>query len=688
MGNERLGLRRCALHAALLVGVLDATAGAASSDGGPPVLIPQRYPAPAWIDARLPLRSVQNTPHVLLAYRTSHTRILRAGQPWLNVADHLPGASLVRAEPAGAGAVLTLFIAADRPYAVYHYRSEGTLVPVVDSQIGAAVRGERSLIFVRGSSVIERALDGTAEQVRQRFLSQEVVERVDAIGDAVLVLVQRRNNTRDVVVLGSNEPRLQDVQFGSATRDGWVVNHRGRSVLVGGDGQLQPWSHDRRADVIEVARPPLSLEVREASAVLAITAEGTLWRRTPWVVNVEGYDVHRALRGEVMHAHRLQVVRSVDGTTAIWRESESDPWRPLDGMATPWGSSAISANQFSLDGSNLVAHSPDNVRWYRGATPTVLVGRGVDAMRLSGSTLWWRSHANVWTQMRLDASAAQPNPDPHVVQHAGRTLRVRGGEALTLDGQPLPFRWPETMRGYFGVVVDGAYPVEGTSYVLLVVGRQSPHGGHFVFDRVLAVDLRDGSVGRVGPEGAQPLGFDSHANFRRWHTLDAAPRGLWMTSGRDLWLAPLNGAAALKTGTVDAPDGSPVRATVSPDRQRIASVQAGQVVVWDAERAAVVARTPKLRTPSWKWGPRGHALAIAGAGSSFAISEAGDQARLGCAVAAGGSQSPLLDVLPETGAALVCVDGRLAISQPNRCIQLPEISCYQVSLITWGATVL
>lgn len=688
MWNKRVGMPRHALRAWVLVVLVGDSRALASADGGasPTDRVPQRYPAPAWIDARLPLRRDIATPHFLLAYQTSHARILRDGKPWLNVAEHIPGASVVRADPVGDDAVLSLYVGANRPYAVYRYRPGGPLLPICDSRVGAAVRKGRSLLFVRGSTVLERDLDGTHEQVRQRFSAQDLVERIDAFQDSALVLVKRRDNTRDVFVLGAAQPILRGVEFGSATVDGWAVNLRGKNWVVGGDGGLRALPIDRQQAVVDVALPPLSQDVRTSSAVVALLADGTAWRRTPWVVDVEGYEVHRAMRGEVLAAHRLQVVRSVDGSSAAWRESESDPWRLLDGTAAPWGPSAITGSAFLLDGTHLIAQQVDSLLWFRPGAQTVLVPKRARLMRHASGAVWWQTTSGLWTQTRLDAAREQPALDDHTLHHAGRTLGVSANQGLSLDGRPLPFRFPDDMQGHFGIVVDGAYPIEGTSYVLLVIGRQSAHGGHFVFDRVLAVDLRDGSVGRVGPQGALPLGFDTHANFHRWRTLDASARGLWMRTGRNLWLAPLDGSAARPVGVLDAAEGSLGPATVARDGQRIAFVQAGRVVVWDAERMAEAAHTPPLQAPSWKWAPHGHALAIAGRPGSFALGEDGSLRSLGCAVLAGESQSPLLDVLPETASALVCVDGQLAVSQPGRCVRHAELSCYQAIPIAWGET--
>lgn len=673
----------------------DGFAGAASAgDASAPTAGPaQRYPAPAWIDARLPAGKMAIGPHFLVALQTSHVRVLRDGKPWFNPADHLPGASIVRAEPVGDdAAVLSLYVGPNRPYAVVRYRAGGPLVPLADSQVAAVVRKGRSLLFVRGSTLVERDLDGQVEQLRARFSPQEVVERIEVFGDRVLVLLQRRNSTRDVLSVGSTEPLVTGIDFGSSTPDGWVVNQGGRNLIVGAEGSPRPLPPGSKLQIIDTVRPPLSFEERLGSAVVAIGTDGAMSRRTPWVVNVEGYDVHRALRGEVLPAHRLQVVRSVDGESAIWRESESDPWRLLDGLTTPWGTSAIAASEFSLQGNNLVARQGDGLRWFHGTSQTLLVPRGAKTLRLAGDILRWQTVDHLWTQVRLDESTAAATSDPQVVHHAGRALRVSRGEGLALDGRPLPYRFPTDMRGHFGVVVDGAYPVEGTSYVLLVVGRQSAHGGHFVFDRVLAVDVRDGSVARVGPDGAWPMGFDTRSNYGRFATLAASSRGLWMHVGRDLFLVPLAGQPAQKVGTLDEVDSQqgmaawPRRATVSPDNQRIAFVQEGRLVLWDAERAAVIARTPVLRSPSWTWGPRGHALALVSGKESFALGEDGALQRLGCAVAEGGSQSRLLDVLPEAGAALVCVDGNLAVSRPDRCVRLAELSCYQAIPIAWAAT--
>ncbi len=673
---------------AWLLPLLWATATAAASPGGAPGSpgpLPQRYPAPAWIAARLPPLPDRPGPYFLLSYQTEHRRLLWHGQPWLDLADHLPSASLLRAEPVGQEAVLTVYVGPRRPYAVYRYRAGQPLQPLVESRVGAAVSGGRSLLFVRGTEVLERDLEGGKERLRQRFAAKDSVERIDVYGEQAVVLLQHENRSQDVYLLGRSTPLLSDVQLGSVTSEGWVVSQRGRSLIVGSAGTPQPAPASASLPVIDITRPPLSLEVRQASALVAVSPTGELGRRTPWVVNVEGYDPHRALRGEVLPAHRLQVVRASDGSGAAWRESEADPWRRLDGLDTPWGESAIAASQFLLQGQDLLARQGDSLRWFRGPQATVLVRQGAVGMRLAGDTLWRQTTANLWTQTRLATVAAPADSEVQVVQHAGRALRVVAGQGLALDGQPLPYRFPADMRGHFGVVVDGAYPVAGTPYVLLVVGRQSAHGGHFVFDRLLAVDLRDGSVGRLGPVDAWPLGEETHRNFHRLRTIAASPRGVFMRSGQALWLAPLSGGAATLVGTL-AVGASVGPHAVSPDAQRIAFVDAGRVVVWDAERAAILASTPVLRQPSWKWGPVGHALAIASAGASYVLGASSALQPIRCPVEAGGSQSPLLDVLPEADAALVCVDGSLAVSRPERCLPLPALSCYQALPVAWGAT--
>ena len=642
---------------------------------------PLQYPAPPWIDAVLPMQAGPAEPSFLLMQYTTHRRVLRAGQPWCSEVQLGMGRSIVRAEPAKDDAIVTVFEPGKRALGVLRCRPSRPAERIVESDVGAAVRGD-SLLYARGAVVFERHLDTGAEQVRQRFPAGQQVERVDAFGERALVLLRKKEPAKDVYVLGARDPVLRDVEWGSAVQDGWVVHVRGTHQIVDAEGRVHPLAQAGSAPPVSLgARPPLSLEERNASAVISLSAEGTVVRRSPWVVDVEGYDVHRAMRGEVLPAHRLQVVRSVDGTAAAWRESPSGPWRSLDGAAVPWGTAKLDGDDFRLDGLRLLVRSNEGIRWFLPSAQGVAVVGPTREMRPAGPVLWWLSVDNVWMSRRFDAQTDASSLPPHTTVHAGHTLTAEGGTGVSLDGRALPFRWPSDLRGYFGVQVDGVYPVPETPYVLLNIGRQSAHGGHVVRGRVLAVDVRDGSVRLVGPADASPIGFDTRANFHRFRTVAASPRGLWMQHGSQIVLAPLDGSTAVTVGTQD-PDSW--TASASPDSLRLAFVQAGRVVVSDAERRAVVAQTRVLQTAGWQWAPTGHALVVHSAAGLWAIDEQAQLRRLGCSPEPG--NPTLREVLPDARAALLCQGGQLAVAGPDRCTPIAHLACHSLHSIGWGAT--
>ncbi|MFO0603402.1 MAG: hypothetical protein U0324_09525 [Polyangiales bacterium] len=617
---------------------------------------------PPWVESIQAPGASPTGPSFLVVRTATWRRVLRDGRPWCTPEQLPEGATLVRAEAAGDDAVVTVARGAP-PFAVMRCRPGAPASAVVDSDVAAAVTPRGTLLYARGSVLFERPLVGGADRARRRFATQTPVARVDAFPDGALVLTARlAGGDGDVYALDAPAPVLRGVSWTYATPDGWVVNARGANLHVAGDGRVRPLdpARDREA-------PPY--EEASVSAAFSIDAEGRTARRTPWVA------VRRGAPGAIT------VVRDEDEVAAVWRESPEAPWRTLDDARTPWGPAAIPAEEVRVSGPHLVARSGQTLRVWDGAAPARTVADDALAVSLDGDTLWWRTHRFVWTSQRLDAPAAPPTDD--AMRFDGHALAARGDAGITLDGRRLPFAWPTDMQGEFGVVVDGAFPVPGAGIALLTVGRQSSHGGHFVYDRLLAVDLRDGAVRRLSPAGAWPLGFDARANYGRWVTLAAGPRGAWLHDARRVLLAPLDGSPPRVAGPFDRAAMTP---TISRDATRVAFAQGGRVVAWDASPAATAARTGALRSPAVRWAPRGRGLVVASPDGTAAVTDDGEVLALGCARAAPeGVHGHVRAVLPGARAALVCDAGRLAVAAPGRCIPVPALPCDGTSVVPWAA---
>ncbi len=516
-----------------------------------------------------------------------------------------------------------------------------------------------TMLYARGATLLERSLSTGAERVRQRFQGASAVRTVGPVGRDVLALVEvadHKHSRQDLYLVGRGAPLLRDVHINAFLADRWYVHtNKLGNQTVGEGGSFGP-----PGETTPQAGCPsqLCIRVLRASAVIQVDAKARVRRLTPWFADAE------QLHGDPQppaRTHRLTTIRSHDGTTLRLREAPDLPWRTTNDSATIVAPATPDAIEVAVVGERMVllestqlrVLGPDTHQQLQGlpATRGHLIADGEHVALVSDNT------------DRVSISLTDPAPaHPPTHRFGPHTLAVTHRQQLALDGRDLPFRLPDDMRGDHSPLIDGVFAVPGAATALLAVGRQSHHGGHYVHDRVLALNLVDGSIRRVGPEGAWPLGERTGQRYGAWHHLytDASGRWLLMQSVNTILLAPLDGAAVTPIGTWSPGDSN---TTGSADHKRFAAIHRGRITVGDYTGPMKTLATPKLHEARITWAPSGHAFVVISRDGTHAVRDDGSVHTLACT----GPSDDILEVLPDARAALLRRAGTLWVAAEDAC---------------------
>lgn len=615
------------------------------------------FAAPAWLDAVAPRADTLVEPGFVLEHATYHYRVTR-GDETLFTLDSLGvgHGAILAAVPVGDAVLVWVYQNPD--FAALLWTPTGTQRLVTSSSGAFAVIGD-TMLYARGPTVLERSLSTGAQRVRQRFPGASAVRSVGPVGRDVLALVELadpKRSRQDLYLVGRDAPLLKDVYLHAQLADRWYVHTNklgNQSVGEGGSfgppGETTPQTG---------CRSQLCIRVTRASAVIEVDANARARRLTPWFADPEQLtnDPQPPSR-----THRLTTIRSHDGTTLRLREAPDLPWRTANDSATIVAPATPDAIEVAVVGERMVLLESTQLRVLGPGTSQKL--QGLPATR--GHLIADGEHVALVSDgsERVSISLAEPAPThPPTHRFGPHTLAVIDRQHLALDGRDLPLRLPDNMRGDHSPLIDGAFAVPGAATALLAVGRQSHHGGHYVHDRVLALNLVDGSVLRVGPEGAWPLGEPTRQRFGTWRHLytDASGRWLLMRSVNTIVLAPLDGGPATPVGTWSEGDSAP---SSSADHERFAAIHRGRITLGDYTGPMKTLATPKLHEARITWAPSGHAFVVISHNGTHAVRDDGSVHTLACK----GPSDDILEVLPDARAALLRRAGTLWVAAEDAC---------------------
>ena len=635
----------------------------------PPAPSPSPFPAPTWL-ADLPPHLAPPVPDgFLLAYTTHHQRVTRDGAPLFTLASlgH-PIAHVLELAPVG-DAVL-VWAHSERRFIALLWSPTGTRTLATSDSAAFALQSD-ALLHARGPEIVERSITTGVERSRQRFPAGTIIQRLGLVGRDVLVLIDTgppKQRRQDLHILGRPTPLVRDVHLNAILPDRWSLhtNTRG-NFTVGESGTIGPSTHESPRDPCSAA---LCVRSVRASALIQLGANGQLRRLTRWIADPE----QNASDPQPVSRHQLTAIRGVDGTGLRFREAPDLPWRAASEAAAIVAPATPNATQVAIVGERMIVAEEKHLHIFGPGTAE----RTLDRPNIGGDLIADREYVTIVSTgaERVTLSLDGPAPPAHTTRRllhpdGPHTLDIKDRQLLVLDGRELPFRPPENMRGDHSPLIDGIFPVPNAPKALLAIGRQSAHGGHYVHDRVLALNLADGQLHRVGPDGARPLGERSQQRFGVWRSLhvDASGRFLLMHAANSIVLAPLDGTDARPLVARSPDDLDP---SLSPDRQRWAAIHNKQLIFGDFTGTIARPRTRPLRDAWLTWAPSGRAFITAGPGNNHAVHDDGSVHPLACK----GAITRVLEVLPDARAALVDHDGTLHIAAADAClpVNLPHFT--------------
>lgn len=635
----------------------------------PPAPSPSPFPAPAWLADLPPHLDAPVPDGFLLAYTTHHQRVTRDGAPLFTLASlgH-PIAHVLELAPIG-DAVL-VWAHSERRFIALLWTPTGTRTLATSDSAAFALQGD-ALLHARGPEIVERSITTGVERSRQRFPAGTIILHLGLVGRDVLVLIDTgapKQRRQDLHILGRPTPLVRDVHLNAILPDRWSLhtNTRG-NFTVSESGTIGPATHESPRDPCSAA---LCVRSVRASALIQLGANGQLRRLTRWIADPE----QNASDPQPVPRHQLTAIRGVDGTGLRFREAPDLPWRAATETAAIVAPATPSATQVAVVGERMIVAEEKHLHIFGPGTAE----RTLDRPNISGDLIADREYITIVSTGadRVTLSLDGPAPPAHTTRRllhsdGPHTLDIKDRQLLVLDGRELPFRPPENMRGDHSPLIDGIFPVPNAPKALLAIGRQSAHGGHYVHDRVLVLDLRDGQLQRVGPDGARPLGERSQQRFGAWRSLhvDASGRFLLMHAANSIVLAPLDGTDARPLFARSPDDLDP---SLSPDRQRWAAIHNKQLIFGDFTGTLARPRTRPLRDARLTWAPSGRAFITAGPGNNHAVHDDGSVHPLACK----GAISRVLEVLPDARAALVEHEGTLHIAAADAClpVNLPHFT--------------
>lgn len=628
---------------------------------------PASLAPPAWLTELAPRSDTIADDGFLLTHTTHHFRVTRNDATLFTLASlGLSNGSILAAEPFGDAVVVWAYT--DRRFAALLWTPTGTRPLATSDSAAFAVQGD-VMLYTRGPAIIEHSLTNNNERTRQRFAKQAHITTLGMVGRDLLALVDtgdRKRNRTDIHLVGRPDPLLRDVHLNVILADRWSVhtNERG-NLTVGEGGRFGPSTSEQPPDR---CTPSLCIRSVRASAIVQLDATGRTRRLTPWIADPEQ---PAGAVPSTQPSHRITTLRGVDGSSPRWRAGPALPWRattleaPILAPATPTATDAavigermavLEPTKLRVFGPGLSEHSLDLPR-----VEGRLIADGANVTLASGTA--------TRISIALDGPAPPAGVDMRLV-HPPHTLEVRD-VSLTLDGRDLPFQIPTDMRGDHGPRIDGLFGVPGAPTALLAIGRQSHHGGHYVHDRILALNFGDGSVRRVGPDGASPIGERTHQRFGVWNRLaiDATGRWLLMTTAKSIVLAPIDGSEARSVLAYSPP--ADLRPSISADGQRFAAIHNGRLMLGDFTGAMTSVRTPPLRDAWISWAPGGRAFVVVSRAGAHVIHDDGSVHKLACP----DEISHIHEVLPDARAVLLGQQGAPHLATATTC---SPIDGYQV----------